>query len=60
MYSLSADGRGDYAAELDRLVSVLAYLITRPSPILRPLFSLARRLEEHDPTKVVTAMLGGH
>jgi hypothetical protein len=37
---------------------VLAFLITRPSPALRPLLSLARRLEEHDATKVVTAMLG--
>jgi hypothetical protein len=37
---------------------VLAYLITRPSPVLRPLLALARRLEEHDSTKVVAAMLG--
>ena len=58
MYPLSADGRRGYADELDRFVSVLAYLITRPSPVLRPLLSLARRLEEDDPTKVVTAMLG--
>ena len=58
MYPLSAAGRNDYAGELDRLVSVVALLITRPSPIVRPLLSLARRLEEHDTTKVITALLG--
>ncbi len=58
MYTLSADGRRGYADELDRFVSVLAFLITQPSPVLRPLLSLARRLEEHDSPKVVTAMLG--
>ena len=58
MYPLSADGRRGYADELDRLVPVLALLITRPSPVLRPLLSLARRLEEHDAAKVVTALLG--
>ncbi|MGZ4671721.1 MAG: DUF5995 family protein [Ilumatobacteraceae bacterium] len=58
MYPLSAAGRRDYADELDRLVSVVAFLITRPSPIVRPLLSLARRLEEHDTAKVVTALLG--
>ena len=58
MYALSADGRRNYAAELDRVVSVLAYLITRPSPVVRLLLGLARRLEEHDSTKVVAAMLG--
>ena len=58
MYPLSPAGRRAYADELDRLVSVLALLITRPSPALRPLLSLARRLEEHDATTVVTAMLG--
>jgi len=46
-----------YAAELDRLVSVVAYLIVRPSPMLRPLLWLARRTEEHDPRKVTAALL---
>jgi len=45
-------------AELDRLVSVLAYLITRPPFPVSPVLRLARRLEEHDPAKVVTALLG--
>ncbi len=58
MYPLPAEGRRTYAAQLDRLVSVLAFQITRPTPVLRSLFSLARRLEEHDATKVVTALLG--
>ena len=58
MYPLSAEGRRAYSDELDRLVSVLAYLITRPALPVRPLVSLARRLEEHDPQKVVTALLG--
>lgn len=58
MYTLSDSGRLDYAGELDRLVSVLAYMITRPPPVVRPLLSLARRLEEGDSTKVITAMLG--
>ena len=59
MYTLSADGRRAYADELDRLVSVLAYLITHGRlRSLRPLLGLARRLEEHDTTKVVAAMLG--
>jgi Family of unknown function (DUF5995) len=57
MYTLSADGRRAYVEELDRLVSVLSFLITRPSPFLRPLISLARRLEERDASKVVTALL---
>jgi hypothetical protein len=58
MYALPANDRREYADELDRLVSVLAFLITRPPPVLRPFLGLARRLEEHSSTKVVTAMLG--
>lgn len=58
MYALPADRRRAYADELDRYVSVLAFLITRPSPIVRPLFALGRHLEEHDAAKVVNALLG--
>jgi hypothetical protein len=58
MYPLPAEGRRAYGDLLDRLVSVLAFEITRTAPILRPLVGLARRLEEHDATKVVTALLG--
>jgi len=59
MYPLSADGRRAYSEELDRLVSVLAFLITKPAPVAWPLVKLAQRFEEHDPTKVVSALLGG-
>ena len=58
MYPLSAGGRRAYEEQLDQLVSVLAYLITKPSPMVRPLLSLARHLEEHDSAKVVTTLLG--
>jgi hypothetical protein len=58
MYALPPAGRRAYSEELDRLVAVLAFLVTRPSPFVRPLISLARRLEEHDTSRVVTAMLG--
>jgi hypothetical protein len=58
MYPLTAEGRRAYAELLDRLVSVIAFQITRPNLLLRPLVSLARRLEEHDATKVVTALVG--
>lgn len=47
-----------YLLELDRLVSVLSYLITRPGVALTPLLWLARRAEEHDPPTVVAALLG--
>ena len=40
------------------LVAALAFLITRPAPLLRPPLGLARSLEEHDANKVITAMLG--
>ncbi|HEX2783771.1 MAG TPA: DUF5995 family protein [Ilumatobacteraceae bacterium] len=58
MYPMSDGARRGYVGELDRGVSVLAYLITQPSPVLRPFIGLARRLEEHDRTKVVAALLG--
>jgi hypothetical protein len=43
---------------LDRLVTVLAYLVTRPPAAARPLLFLARRLEESDPRTVTRALLG--
>lgn len=58
MYALPPEGRRVYAAELDRLVAALAFLITRPAPLLRPPLALARRLEEHDAAKVIRALLG--
>jgi hypothetical protein len=52
-----AAAREAYRAELDELVSVLAYLVTQPSPLLRPVLWLARAVEEHDTRKVVAALL---
>lgn len=46
-----------YVAELDRLVSVLAYLITRPPTPVRPLLWLGRRLEQRDPREITASLL---
>lgn len=58
MHSLDEAGVRAYTAELDRLVTVLAYLITQPPAVLRPLIWLARRLETDDPATVTRALLG--
>ena len=58
MHSLDEAGVRAYTAELDRLVTVLAYLITQPPAVLRPLIWLARRLETDDPATVTLALLG--
>jgi hypothetical protein len=55
---LDDKGRRSYEADLDELVSVLAYLITRPALPLRPLVWTASRLEEHDAAKVTAILLG--
>lgn len=47
-----------YRAELDRLVSVLAYLVTEPPLPVRVLLPLVRRLEQRDPRTVTAALLG--
>lgn len=52
------DARERYRTELDDLVGVLAFLITRPPLVLRPLVALARRLEDRDPRRVTAALLG--
>jgi hypothetical protein len=58
LYALDDQQQRTYVAELDRLVSVLAYLITRP-PLPANLFvALARHLEQHNPRAVITALLG--
>jgi hypothetical protein len=56
--STGPDARPAEVAALDRLVSVLAYLITRPTIPFRWAAPLARRLETHDPTAVTKALLG--
>jgi hypothetical protein len=56
LYALDEQGRRTYVAELDRLVSVLAYMIARPSFPTTLFVAAARHLEERDP-RTVTAVL---
>lgn len=58
IHPMGASERREAAAELDRVVPVLAYLITKPPVLLRPLLRIARRLEERDAPTVVAALLG--
>ena len=58
IYALDTAGRQSYQVELDRLVAVLAYLITRPVIGAQPFLCMARHLEQHDPHKVTAALLG--
>ena len=58
MHGLDDGGRRAYRAELDRLVTVVAYLITRPPTVVRPLLWLARRMEDDDPAAVTRRLLG--
>jgi hypothetical protein len=58
LYPLEGTARMNYLGELDRLVSVVAYLITKPAFPMSVVVRLARRLEEHDPKKAITALLG--
>ena len=56
LYALDDQQRAAYVAELDRLVSVLAYLITRPAFPATLFVATARHVEEHD-ARIVTAAL---
>lgn len=58
LFPLSSGDRAREVAELDRLTSVLAFLITRPGLPGRLLLRVARRFEERDPKKVTAALLG--
>jgi len=58
LYPLAEPARRDYVRELDRLVSVLAYMITRPVFPLGLAVWLARRFEERDPRVVTRTLLG--
>jgi hypothetical protein len=51
-------GRQDYMRELDRLVSVLAYMLTRPMFPVGVAVWLARRFEQRDPRAVTRTLLG--
>ena len=57
-HPLDAAARARAAVELDRLVCVLAYLVTRPVRPVRWLVPLARRLEPDDATAVTRTLLG--
>jgi hypothetical protein len=58
LFALSEGDRVRDVAELDRLVNVLAYLVTEPKLPANLLVRLARRFEEHDPRLVTAALLG--
>jgi hypothetical protein len=58
VYALPSDARPAELAELDSLVTVLAYLVTRPTRPFSWFALAARRLETHDPAKVTRALLG--
>lgn len=58
LWPLDTAGRAAYVRELDRLVGVLAYLVTRPAPPVRLLLRLVRRWEVRDPRRVTAALLG--
>ena len=55
---LDEAGRRELMREVDRLVSVLAYLITRPMFPLGVAVWLARRVEQRDARAVTRALLG--
>jgi hypothetical protein len=55
---LDAAGQARYLSELDELVAVLAYLVTRPGFPVSLLVPLARRLETRRPATVTAALLG--
>jgi hypothetical protein len=59
IHGLDDAARVNEVAELDRLVSVLAHLITRPSRPVPWLLAIPRWLEHDDP-RVVTSQLLGH
>jgi hypothetical protein len=58
LHAETPDARLTDVGELDEVVSVLAYLVTRPTVPFRWLASIARRLEAHDPARVTRALLG--
>jgi hypothetical protein len=60
MYALEPEDYEQYVLELDRLVSVLAFLITRPLFPASTFVRIARSFEEHDPGAVAKALLGNY
>jgi hypothetical protein len=58
LHALDDHQQQDYVRDLDELVSVLAYLITRPPIPVAVLAFFARLLEQHDPKRVIAGLLG--
>ena len=58
LYPLPPDARRAQIEQLDRLVSVLAYLITRPTGPFSWFAGAVRRLENRDPAAVTRVLLG--
>ena len=58
LYALDDDAQRAYLEELDEAVSVVAYLVTRPSLPVEVLVGVARRFEPHDARRVIAALLG--
>jgi Family of unknown function (DUF5995) len=57
LYPLDEVGRRAYVRELDRLVSILAYMVTRPMFPMGLALWLARRFEQQDPRTVTRTLL---
>jgi hypothetical protein len=57
LYVLDAPQRVEYLKDLDRLVGILAYLVTRPPLPGRLLLPFMRRCEVRDPRRVTAALL---
>lgn len=57
LHVLPPSQRTAYVEDLDRLVGVLAYLVTRPPLPVRLVLPLVRRFEVRDPRRVTAALL---
>jgi hypothetical protein len=55
---MAPGARRAHVADLDRMVAVVAYLITRPTRPFSWFAAAARHLEAHDPATVTRALLG--
>jgi hypothetical protein len=58
LHALDGRARTAMVTELDRLVCVLAYCVTRPGAPSSWLVAVARHLEERDAPEVTSALLG--
>lgn len=57
LYVLNSPQRAEYLEDLDRLVGILAFLVTRPPLPVRLLLPLVRKCEVRDPRQVTAALL---